>query len=94
VKSRKLYPKNITKSFRKFSGELSIQVDGKRWIDVKPSEKAGPQVIDEFIKARNTDRLEYVEINENQEIVDLKIDKYKNADKSVVDKVRKIYRHG
>jgi hypothetical protein len=93
MKSKKLYPENITKSFRRFNGDLSIQINNKRWIDLKPSEEMGPQVIDDFLKARNTGRLEYIEVNENKEIVELKIDKYKNANKDIVDQVRKIYRH-
>ena len=93
MRSRKLKSENITKAFRRFSGDLSIQIDGKRWITIVPTKDNGQKTIDEFIRARNTNKLDYVEINEDKEIVDLQLKK-KDTNQEIVDKVKKIYRHG
>lgn len=94
MKTRKLKPENITKSFRKFSGDLSIQIDGKGWIDLKSIKKNDSKIIDEFLKARNTNTLEYVEINEDKEIVEIKLKRNDESKQDVINKVRKVYRHG
>lgn len=88
-KSRKLKPENITRAFRRFNGDLSIQIDGCRWIEIKSCKEA-----DEMLRAKNTNQLEYVVIDEDVKIIDLKVNKYKNADPKILEEVHKIYRQG
>lgn len=89
MKTRKLLPKNITKAFRKFNGELNLQIDGEGWITLQPGLKTN-----ELLLAKNKNQLEYVVIDEDCNIISLKIDKYKNANKTVLKQLGDMYRHG
>jgi len=70
---------------------LSIQIDGKKWIDLKNCKET-----DKFLEARNSGKLDYVIISDNCDIIELKVGilkKKKNTNQVIIDCVNKIYRH-
>lgn len=80
----------IGKKFRKFNGDLNIQVDNS-WINLPAGNE---KKIDELVEAINKKQLVDFTITADGLITELNVNKYKNTDPAVLAELSKIYRHG
>ena len=80
----------IGKKFRKFNGDLNLQVDDK-WINLPAQNEAKLDLLLELI---NKNQLTSFTMREDGLILDIEKNLYKNADSEVLEKLGKVYRHG
>lgn len=80
----------IGKKFRKFNGDLNIEVDGK-WINLPAKNEAQ---LDNLVSAINKKQLVDLKVTDDGLITELNVNPYKNIESEILKELSKVYRHG